>query len=48
MVLDIMDRLHAVAMNLLIVIVIPIIVIVFITRKMVLDFKNKLFQLNKD
>ncbi len=42
----ILDRLHDVVFNLLMLIVAPILIIVLLTRKLVVDIKNKIIILN--
>lgn len=45
-VIYILDRLHDVVFNLLMLIVAPILIVVLLTRKLVVDIKNKIIILN--
>jgi hypothetical protein len=45
-VIYIVDRLHDVVFNLLMLIVAPILIVVLLTRKLVVDIKNKIIILN--
>lgn len=46
-ILDLLNKLHEVAYNILFVIITPALLLVLLTRKIVIDGKNKLFTLNK-
>ncbi len=46
MLLAILSRMHDFVLNILLVLIIPIIILVFITRNLMIDFKNKVVKLN--
>jgi len=45
--INILDKLHEIAYNILFVLVAPALLLVLLTRKIVIDAKNKIITLNK-
>ena len=46
-IIDLLNKLHEVAYNILFVLVTPALLLVLLTRKIVIDAKNKIITLNK-
>jgi hypothetical protein len=46
-IIDLLNKLHEVAYNILFVLITPALLLVLLTRKIVIDAKNKIITLNK-
>jgi len=46
-IIDVLNKLHEIAYNVLFVLITPALLLVLLTRKIVVDAKNKIFTLNK-
>lgn len=46
-IIDLIKQLHQIAYNILFVLIVPALLSIFLTRKVVIDGKNKIITLNK-